>query len=112
MALPRKPTELAKVFFDKGFEEALRARHALDGSYTDSPQNRALFEMAQAIGSLARGLTELSTGLRATYLAVEKLGGGDSSTGGGMFSPNFMKDIVQQMQADERDARRHLGIGP
>ena len=104
MALPKKPTELAKVFFDKGFDEALRARHALDATYTNDPHSRALFEIAQSLGSLCRGLTELSTGVRATYMAVESLGGTSDKPSGGMLSPNFMKDVIKGMQAQQAHA--------
>lgn len=104
MAPSKKPTDSAKMFFDRAFEEALRARHALDMTYTADPQSRALFEICQAVGSLARGLTELSTGLRATYMAVEQLGGGSAGGGQPPTGVNFIDQLVKDMQKQQAKA--------
>jgi hypothetical protein len=62
MALPKKPTELAQVFFDKGLMRRC-ARMRLTHLYND-PHSRALFEIAHR--GLAMPCLTDSPGVRAT----------------------------------------------
>lgn len=61
-----RPTEMADFMFRNS---SMFAQHALENTNQDDKIN----DVAAAVRDLAGGLQNLSTGLRATYLEIEKL---------------------------------------
>lgn len=72
--MPR-PTEQAKLLFDYAFKAAKTATLFLEKP-KPTPMDTQLgeYNQAAALASLARGLSELAVGLRATYMFLEDLG--------------------------------------
>jgi hypothetical protein len=69
-----KPTEMAKSHFDYAARAAAAAAQFLDKNNATAAERQAGdYNQAAALTHLARGLGELATGLRATYLLLEEV---------------------------------------
>lgn len=74
-----KPTETAQIMFQRSYDLAIAAANHLHAR--DDKEGRALYDMAGSLAGLAKGLNELSIGVRATYMAIEQLTGGAAASG-------------------------------
>ena len=70
--MPR-PTEQAKLLFDYAFKAA-KTLFLEKPKPTPMDTQLGEYNQAAALASLARGLSELAVGLRATYMLLEDLG--------------------------------------
>jgi hypothetical protein len=69
-----KPTEMAKSQFDYAAQTATAAAQFLDKSNATAAERQAGdYNQAAALAHLARGLSELAIGLRATYVLLEEV---------------------------------------
>ncbi len=63
-----RPTERAKMMFDAAKVTSNMARQFADGS-----EDMYKTMVADALNGIAQGLCEMATGMRATYMLLEKI---------------------------------------
>jgi hypothetical protein len=68
----KSPTKSAEHFFQIAYSRAVTAAGRIPASAKD-PTPAAIYDLAAAMSALAKGMSDMAVGLRATYQAIDRL---------------------------------------
>ena len=70
-AAKQTPTESAEAYFKKAYDRALWGTNHT--RTVQDPTGIAVYDIAASLTAISKGLGEMAIGLRATYLALERV---------------------------------------